>query len=636
MTTENMNFGADVTRLLEIVTHALYSNRDVFLRELISNAADACDRLRYEAIEKPELIKGHPGFWIRVISNTTNRTLTILDTGIGMSREELIENLGTIAKSGTRALIEQLKASGQSGPSLIGQFGVGFYSSFMAANQVEVISHRAGSTQTLVWSSNGQAEFTLADATPEQQNMLQGKSGTAVVLHLKDECSDFFLEEKIKQVVKTYSNHISLPIYYGADSTESINSASALWMRPKSEITPEQYQEFYNGVAGMMGMDHPTLTCHWRAEGKIEYTGLLFVPTMRPWDLYDPTRKHAVRLYVRRVFITENCEGLIYPWLRFLRGVIDSEDLPLNISREMLQHNLVVNKIRSSVAKKILGELETLSKNDPVAFTAFWRQLGAVVKEGLYDAVEHREDIFKIARFATTNHETELTSLADYVSRMKDGQEHIYYISGESVEALRNSPQLEGFTRRGLEVLLMTDTIDEFWIPNALDYQRKAFASVTKGAVDLSKFPLPDEAEKSAEAKAQSKEETRKNFDALLSYLKDRFNEHVSDVRLSDRLTDSPVCLIASENDVDLHMGRVLKIQQQYETEAKPVLEINPRHLLIERMKDLQSLSTESRSLGDAADLLLDQARIIQGEPVKDLAGFARRMAEFMQRGLAA
>jgi len=635
MTTENMNFGADVARLLEIVTHALYSNPDVFLRELISNGADACDRLRYEGIQNPDLLKGHPGFSLRIIKDTRTRTVTLIDTGIGMSREELIENLGTIAKSGTRNLVEQMKADGSSGPSLIGQFGVGFYSSFMVAKHVDVISRRAGSDQINVWSSDGLSAFTITEAKKEQAELLKGSSGTAIILSVKDSASDFLLEEKIKQVVKTYSNHISLPIYLGEESTEAINTASALWMRPKSDITPEQYQEFYNGVAGMMSLDEPVVTSHWKAEGKIEFTALLYMPTMRPYDLYDPTRKHGVRLYVRRVFITDNCEGLIYPWLRFLRGVVDSEDLPLNISREMLQLNPVITKIRGAVAKRMLSDLDKLSRDDPPAFNAAWRQFGPVIKEGLYDAPEHREDLFKIARFSSTLSENELTSLDDYISRMKEGQEHIFYISGENIETLRNSPQLEGFRKRGLEVLLMVDTIDEFWVPVVVDYKEKTFASVTKGAVDLSKFP-PLENEPGKNDATPEEHADKEAFDTLLAYLKERFKDTVSDVRLSQRLTDSPVCLIASEKDIDLHMGRVLKIHQQYEAQVKPILEINPDHRLISRLSDLAAVSSESDSLADASDLLLDQARIIQGEPVQDLAGFARRMAEFMQRGLAA
>jgi molecular chaperone HtpG len=633
MTTESLNFGADVSRLLEIVTHALYSNREVFLRELISNGADACDRLRYDGITQPDLLKGHPGFYLRLTPDREERTLTVLDTGVGMNKDELAENLGTIAKSGTRALLDQMKQSGTAGPSLIGQFGVGFYSSFMVANHVDVISRRAGSSETWVWGSDGQQGYTLREATPEEAAKIPGPSGTRIVLAVKDESADFLIEEKLEQVVLTYSNHVGLPIYIGQDSTKAANAASALWMRPKSEIAEEQYNEFFNAVSGAMGIDQPLLTSHWKAEGKIEYTSLLFVPSLRPWDLYDPTRKHAVRLYVRRVFITDDCEGLIYPWLRFLRGVIDSEDLQLNISREMLQHSPVIGKIRSSVAKHILSDLDKLAKNDPVAFETFWLQFGAVVKEGLYDAAEHRHDIFKIARFASTNHEKDQTSLDGYLSRMKDGQEGIFYISGENLDSLRRSPQLEGFKKRGIEVLLLKDTIDEFWIQATQDYLGKKFTSVTKGMIDLTKFPVTDSTESTATPETAKNSESRTS---LTSYLKDRLKEYVSDVRTSSRLTDSPVCLVASDQDVDLHMGRVLKIHQHYETKVKPVLEINPDHPLIAQLDALAASGTESSRLADAADLLLDQARIIQGEPVADPAGFARRMADFMRHGLAA
>lgn len=635
MTTETMTFGADVSRLLEIVTHALYSNRDVFLRELISNSADACDRLRYEAIQTPALTKDHAGFAVRMVVDTKSRTLTVKDSGIGMTRAELIENLGTIAKSGTKALMEQLKQSGTAnGMSLIGQFGVGFYAAFMVANSVDVVSRKAGSNETWTWTSNGVDGFNIREATYDERTALLTTSGTTIILHLKDDASDFLLEEKIKQVVTNYSNHINLPIYIGAETTEPVNTASALWMKPKSEVTEDEYNEFFAVVSGSMGVDKPAVTSHWRAEGKIEYSALLFVPTLRPWDLYDPTRRHAVRLYVRRVFITEGCEGLIYPWLRFLRGVVDSEDLPLNISREMLQHNAIVQKIRGGVAKHILGDLDKLSKTDPVAFTAFWHQFGSVVKEGLYDAVEHREDIFKIARFFTTHDDQNgLTSLDDYIARMKDGQDTIYYISGENVDNLRNSPQLEGLKKRGLEVLLLKDTIDDFWLPVVMDYKGKKFASVTKGKIDLSKFPAPQGDGSGDDKQNDTPSETRA---ALIAYLKDHLKDYVGDVRASDRLTDSPVCLVAAENDVDLNMGRVLKIHQQYESKTKPVLEINPRHPLIDQLDSMAAQGTESESLKDAADLLFDQARIIQGEPVTDPAGFARRMAQFLQRGLAA
>jgi molecular chaperone HtpG len=627
MTTENMNFGADVSRLLEIVTHALYTNKDVFLRELISNAADACDRLRYDSIQNPNLTKGHKGFEIRIQSDTTARTLLVMDSGIGMTRDELVENLGTIAKSGTKALMEQLKQSEQSGPSLIGQFGVGFYSCFMVANSVDVISRKAGSDDVWVWSSNGNDGFTIREATKDEAAKLLTTSGTSIILKIKDEASEYFLDEKIKIVVTTYSNHIDLPVYVGKDAAEPINSASALWMKPKSEITEADYNEFFSIASSSIGTDVPLITAHWKAEGKIEYTALLFVPNLRPWDLYDPSRKHAVRLYVRRVFISDECSGLIYPWLRFLRGVVDSEDLPLNISRESLQQNAVVSKIRSGVAKHILADLDKLSRNDPIAFYSFWLQFGAVVKEGLYDAPEHRDDIFKIARFHST-HSLEATSLDDYVSRMKEGQDCIYYMSGENIDNLRNSPQIEGLKSRGLEVLLFADTIDDFWLPVVMDFKGKRFMSVTKGVIDLSKFK--------SETKNDNQSLEPSSRIALISFLKTHLAEWVTDVRVSDRLTDSPVCLVASDKDADLNVTRILKANQNYDAKTKPVLEINANHPLIDQLDAMATTSTESQFLRDAADLLFDQARIIQGEPVNDPTAFARRMGDFLRRGLRA
>lgn len=630
-----MNFEADVSRLLEIVTHALYSNRDVFLRELISNAADACDRLRYEAIQKPDLAKDHDGFKIKITTDAKARLLTVQDTGIGMSKDELAENLGTIAKSGTRTLMEQLKQKGAGqGMSLIGQFGVGFYAAFMVATKVEVISRYAGSTEVWHWESDGAAGYTLREATAEEAGQLLTTSGTTIVLHIKDDCSEFLFEEKIKMVVGLYSNHISLPIYIGEDS-EPANSASALWMKPKSEISEDEYQEFFAMCAGSYELDKPLVTAHWRAEGKIEYTALLFVPSLRPWDLYDPTRRHAIRLYVRRVFITEGCEGLMYPWLRFVRGVIDSEDLPLNISREMLQHNQVVQRIRSSVAKHILGDIDKLSRTDITAFDAFWLQFGSVVKEGLYDAPDHREDIFKVARFFTTHHaDNKLTSLDDYLARMPEGQNEIYYISGESVDNLRHSPQIEGLKSRGIEVLLFKDTIDDFWLPVVMDYKGKKFTSATQGTIDFSKFSS-EKKEADANGKIEEPPQPEARQD-LVAYLKKQLEEWVSDVRISQRLTESPVCLVASEKDADLNVSRVLKIHQNYKVPSKPILEINPRHKLIARLDAIAQTDSSDQNLKDAAELLLDQARIIQGEPVSDPASFARRMADFMARGLAA
>ncbi|AGH97532.1 molecular chaperone HtpG [Micavibrio aeruginosavorus] len=637
MANETMNFGADVSRLLDIVAHALYSNRDVFLRELVSNAADACDRLRYESIRDPSLTSGDTTFKINVFKDTGYRCLHVQDNGIGMSRQEMIDNLGTIAKSGTRAMMEQIKSSQTSDQdrlSLIGQFGVGFYASFMVAHKVEVISRRAGTSETNHWESDGRTGFTIRDATPDEAKKLSSGRGTLIILHVNDDASDFLIDEKLKQVIQIWSDHISVPVYLSDPAKTEIdekpvNAGSALWMRPKQDITTEQYEEFYRHISH--GLDEPVLTSHWRAEGKIEYTALLYIPTLRPWDMYDPGRKTSVRLYVKRVFISDTMDGLMYPWMRFVRGVIDSEDLPLNISREMLQMNPVIAKIRSGVAKRVLSDLNKLSEDDPAAFKTFWGQFGPVLKEGLYDAVEHREALFKIARFFSTHQEDTLTSLSDYVSRMKDGQDAIYYITGENLETLKNSPQIEGFKARGIEVLLMTDTIDDFWLQQIHDFDGKPFKSVTKGSIDLSKF------EKQTKADDKKPETEHQDTTPLLASLKDLLKDEVGDVRISSRLTDSPVCLVAAEGDVDMHMERVLKIHQKYDAGSKRILEVNEDHPLIQRLSTLaQNAGTNSPDLHDAAHLLLDQARIIQGEPIPDPANFARRMARFMERGLAA
>ena len=630
MTEEKMTFTADVSRLLDIVAHALYSNRDVFLRELISNAADACDRRRYEAI-KDQKLAAKDGYKIRIWNDTDTRTVTVHDNGVGMERQELIDNLGTIAKSGTSALMEQIKSSGDEKEklSLIGQFGVGFYATFMVSSRVEVVSRKAGSKECWYWESDGRTGFSVREATKEEAATLKEEPGTAITAHINDDSCEFLIDQKLKDVIETWSDHIGFPIILGQDGDTPVNSTAALWTRPKNDITEEQYTEFYRHIGH--GLDEPLTTSHWKAEGKIEYTALLFAPTLRPFDLYDPTRKHAVRLYVKRVFITDNCDELVYPWMRFMRGVIDSEDLPLNISREMLQHNPVISKIRSSVTKRVLSDLDKLSKDDAPAYATFWGQFGAVLKEGLYDAFEHRDDLFKVIRFYSTHKDNELTSLADYVSRMKDGQKEIYYMSGENLETLKNAPQIEGFKERGIEVLFFTDTIDDFWLQSIPDFKDKPFKSVTKGNIDLSTVSANDD-----DKKEGTEDASGKISDRLLNIIKDELKEDVGDVRVTNRLTGSPVCLVAGDDEVDLRMERVLRIHQKYEPQSKRVLEINPDHPLITRLSTMADENAGGETLSDAAHLLLDQARIIQGEPVPDPAAFARRMAIFMERGLAA
>ena len=628
------NFGADISRLLSIVTHALYTNHNVFLRELISNSADACDRLRYDAISNSTLTKDNPDFRICAYKDSTARTLTVVDNGIGMSEDELTKNLGTIAKSGTANLMEQMERAGDSKDKLklIGQFGVGFYAGFMVAKKIQVISCKAGSDEMWLWESNGHDGFEVRKPSDLEAARLDGARGTSVTLSIKDDASDFLLDQKIEMTVKEYSDHISVPIFLGAPELVSqdkdakpINSTSALWMRPKNEISSEDYESFYKNLSG--GFDEPIMTSHWKAEGAIEFSSLLYTPTSRPWDLFDPSRRNFVKLYVRRVFITDNLENLMFPWLRFVRGIIDSEDLPLNISRESLQHNPTIDKIRNAVARHILSDLDKLARTDAAAFAAFWEQFGPALKEGLYDATEHRAGLLKVCRFYSSHDESdELTSLNDYVERMKAGQDKIYYLSGESLDNIKNSPQLEGFKSRGIEVLFFTDTIDDFWLQSVLDYKDVPFQSITKGDVDFDTLSKNDN-----EKPAKEDKEDNSTTSTLITKMQELLKDKIHNVRKSKRLTDSPVCLVAPDGGVDMYMERVLRVHQKYEADTKPVLEINEKHALIKKMAEL---NTKGEDISDAAFLLLDQAKIIQGEPIDNPCSFARRMSDFMNKAL--
>lgn len=632
-------FSADVSRLLDIVANALYSNRDVFLRELISNAADACDRLRYDAIQTPSLIQDNPKFRIHVYADAQANTLTLVDNGIGMTRDELIDHLGTIAKSGTGALMDQLSTAKNDGADplkLIGQFGVGFYACYMVATHVTVTSRRAGDDELFTWSSDGRTGFEVTQASAEEAQKLDGDRGTAITLHLKPEDETAFLQnDTLRSTIVQYSDHVDVQIFLNTpdDTAEGegapVNRANAIWARPKSEISSEQYTEFYRHITH--GFDEPVLTAHWHAEGTMAYSALLFIPTMRPWDLYDPARQGTVKLYVRRVFISDSMDDLMYPWLRFVKGVIDSEDLPLNISRENLQHNPILHKIRTGVTNRVLKDLAKLAQSDKAAFHAFWGQFGAALKEGLYDADAHRADIFKLCRFFSSHDQAAaLTSLDDYIGRMKDGQEDIYYISGETVDALQHSPHLEGFKARGFEVLFFTDTIDEFWLQHGPAYEGKRFKSVTQGDIDLSAHKDEQASDgKDEDARLNDHEHDSAAFENLLIQFKDVLSNQISDVRLSKRLTDSPVCLVAPSDAPDMHMERVLKIQQNYTAQHKPILELNPTHLLIKKLQ-----TAPQDAVSDAAELLLDQARIIQGEPVKNPASFSRKMSRLMAQSL--
>jgi molecular chaperone HtpG len=621
MAAEKRTFQAEVSRLLDIVAHSLYSQKEIFLRELISNASDACDRLRYQALTQPALIGEDASFRVVLEPNAQRRTLTVSDNGIGMSREELIENLGTIARSGTAQFFEQLSGDERKDRTLIGQFGVGFYSAFMVADQVEVISRKAGADEAWRWVSDGKGEFTVEAGE-------RASRGTTIVLRLREDAAEFVEPSRLRDIVKTYSDHVALPIVLDhKGKEETLNAASALWMRAKSEIKPEQYKEFYHHV-GHAG-DEPWLTLHWKAEGLIEYTGLLFVPSAKPFDLFDPLRKHRLKLYVRRVFITDDCQELLPPWLRFVRGVIDSEDLPLNVSREMLQSNPMLARIRSQTVKRVLAELQKKAKDAPEDYAKFWENFGAVLKEGLYEDRDERDQLLPLARFRSTASEG-LVSLEEYAARMKPGQEAIYTIAGDNLDLLKKSPQLEGFRAKGVEVLLLTDPVDEFWAPAIGKYKDWAFKSATRGGADLAKIGGA-EAEKKNGAEAAKSDP---NCASLVAMFKLALGEAVKDVRLSERLTDSPVCLVADEGDLDIHLERMLRQHRQLDALSKRILEVNPRHPLVARLASQIGKDGASAVISDVAWVLLDQARIIEGEALPDPTAFCRRLSALLEKGL--
>jgi molecular chaperone HtpG len=620
MTQETRSFQAEVSRLLDIVAHSLYSEKEIFLRELISNASDACDRLRYAALTEPALTEGETSYRIALTPDKTARTLTVADNGIGMNRAELIENLGTIARSGTAAFVSQLSGDTRKDVSLIGQFGVGFYSAFMVAKKVEVTSRKAGESEGWRWVSEGKGEFTI-ESCPEVVR------GATVVVHLREGEDEYLDPNRLRTIVNKYSDHIGLPIVLNdGGKEETINTGSALWTRPKSEITQEQYNEFYHHVGH--SFDDPWLALHAKAEGVLEYTSLLFVPSVKPFDLFDPERKSRVKLYVRRVFITDEGTNLLPPYLRFLRGVIDSEDLPLNISREMLQSNPMTARIRQQLTRRVLSELGKKANEAPEEYAKFWDNFGAVLKEGLYEDREQQNELLGLARFRSTTRDG-LVSLDEYVAAMRPGQEAIYTITGDSLDIIKRSPQLEGFRSRGVEVLLMADPIDEFWVPAIGSYKDKPFKSATRGGVDLVKITPPQDHE-------EATPEPPVNLASLIAIFKLALGDAVKDVRSSDRLTDSPVCFVADEGDMDMHFERLLRQHRQLDTMSKRILELNPRHKLIQRLAAAVGEAGASEQLSEFAWLLLDQARIMEGEQLPDPPAFARRLAALLERGLPA
>ncbi|MFN8930121.1 MAG: molecular chaperone HtpG [Alphaproteobacteria bacterium] len=607
---ETLTFAAETSRVLHLMIHALYTNRDIFLRELISNASDACDKLRYEAAQKEGLMAGDSALEIRLTFDEKAETITIEDTGIGMNRAELIANLGTIARSGTREFFEQLTGDKAKDSSLIGQFGVGFYSCFMVADRVAVETRKAGEHESWRWESDGQGSFTIAQAQDRPR-------GTRITLHLKNDAKDYLDKHKLSHIVRSYSDHVGFPISL-TDSEGHVtkaNEGSAIWTRAKSDISEAQYQEFYRQVAHTPEV--PWAVMHNKAEGAVEYTSLLFIPGMKPFDLFHPERRRRVKLYVRRVFITEEGIDLVPSYLRFLRGVIDSADLPLNISRETLQKNALLTKIRESVTSRVLTELKKRAEKDPADYQKFWENFGPALKEGLCESTEPRDKILDACRFYST-HDDGLTSLAAYKERMKPGQEAIYYLTGDSLAALQKSPQIEGFRKRGVEVLLLTDHVDDFWTNVTLQYGNMPLRSVIRAGEDLAKFP-PPEGESAPEQSAPGD-----TIEKLITTMKTLYGDEIREVRVTHKLDHSPVCLAVAEGGMDMRMERFLVEHRQLPKKMPKILEVNPAHPLIKKLA--ANPAPDAPEFQDALWLLLDEARIAEGEPIGDMSAFLRRL----------
>ena len=615
LTKETLGFQAEVKQLLQLMIHSLYSNKEIVLRELISNASDAADKLRFEALSDNSLYGNDSDLKIRVSFDKDARTQTISDNGIGMNRAEVISNIGTIAKSGTKEFFQSLTGDQAKDANLIGQFGVGFYSAFILADKV---TRRAGSDEAVKWESAGEGDYTL-------EAVEKAGRGTDIILHLREGEDEFLNDWKLKSIIRKYSDHITLPIIMKksewkdgeqvpTDEDETVNKASALWARSKSEISDEEYQEFYKHVSH--DFENPLAWSHNRVEGKQEYISLLYVPSRAPLDLYDRERKHGIKLYVKRVFIMDDAEKLMPQYLRFVRGVIDSADLPLNVSREILQSSRDIDNIKAGSVKKVLGLLEDLAENKPEEYAGFWKEFGRVLKEGPGEDFANRERIAALLRFASTHADTDaqVVSLKDYIGRMKEGQDKIYYITADSFAAAQHSPHLEIFRKKGIEVLLLSDRVDEWMLSSLTEFDGKALQSVAKGDLDLGN--LEDEAEKEQQKKVE--EEARD----LIERVKTTLGERVKEVRVTHRLTDSPACLVAGENDLSGNLERLLKAAGQKTPDSKPILEVNPEHKLVAKLKT----ESDDGRFADLANLLFDQALLAEGGQLEDPASFVRRM----------
>ncbi len=618
---ETLGFQAEVQQLLRLVAHSLYSHKEVFLRELISNASDACDKLRFEALTDSALYENDPDLKIRISFDKDARTITVADNGIGMDRQEVIDNIGTIARSGTRQFMQKLTGDQAKDANLIGQFGVGFYSSFIVADKVVLLTRRAGMSAEdgVRWESNGEGEYTL-------ETVNKPTRGTEVILHLREDETDLLAEWQLRSIITKYSDHITLPVImpvqkFSEDKDappqiedERINQAAALWARSKQDIKEEEYKEFYKHVGH--DFEEPLAWTHNRVEGKLEYTSLLFLPGRAPFDLWDREQRHGVKLYVQRVFIMDDAEHLMPRYLRFVRGVIDSNDLPLNISREILQNSKVVDGIRAGSVKKVLGLLEDMAANDAEKYGKFWKEFGRVLKEGPAEDYSNREQIAKLLRFASTQTDSaeQIVSLTDYIGRMKEGQDKIYYISAESFAAAKNSPHLEIFRKKGLEVLLLTDRVDEWLMSHLTEFEGKPLQSVAKGALDLDQIASEEEKQEQKQAAEQHKD--------LLARVKEILGDQVKDVRISSRLTDSPACLVVDEHALSAHLERMLRDAGQNVPISKPYLELNPQHPLVTRLQG----EADAGRFGDLTHLLFEQAVLAEGGQLEDPANFVKRL----------
>ena len=609
---KKQKFKTEVSKLLDIVINSLYSEKYIFLRELISNASDACDKLRYYSLMKPEVTKNNGEFKIVITPNAEENTLTISDNGIGMNKEDLVNHLSTIAKSGTADFVNNAKDNG-SVVDLIGKFGVGFYSAFMVASKVEVTTKRAGEEQAYKWISNGVDGFEIEETEKE-------KSGTDIKLFLKDDAKDFTDTIYLRHIIRTYSDHINYPIVLdlGKAGEETVNTGSALWTKNKAEITDEQYNEFYHHIS--RNFDTPWLRLHFKAEGSIEYTGLLFIPSEAPYDLFQPDRQQSLKLYVNRVFISDKVDDLMPAYLRFVKGIIDSADLPLNISREMLQQNALIAKIRSGTVSRILKELKKRSE-DYDDYIKFWKNFGMAFKEGIYEDPANRVEIAELSRFYSTNSEDKLTSLDEYISRVKEGQTTIYYITGDDIPTLRNNPQLEAFKEKGLEVLLLTDPIDEFWVQTLTNFKGYPIKHVSQADVDLKferKEPKADEG----------------SLKKLTDFMAELFKNEVGKVVPTEKLTKSPVSLTVENGQMSIHLERLMRNHQQQTAFASSrILEVNPYHPLIIKLADSMFDDKERPTVEEVCRLLLDQAKIAEGEAISDSSFFSEKLSDYILRG---